>query len=105
MNLQISGTAIGTKIATSYAIICMLMVESSILSKSNLTPPHAVAVHWRYFLYLPHGEENLLTFIDFINSAHLTFQFTAHNSPNEIDILDVKIKLDENRAFTTNRFT
>ena len=29
----------------------------------------------------------------------------THYSPNEIDFLDVKIKLDENRAITTDLFT
>ena len=61
---QKQGTAIGTKMAPSYAILFMDALERGILDGSELKP----FVWWRYiddvFLIWEHGEESLKQFLD-----------------------------------------
>ena len=70
----------------------MAELEKAILEKCPLKP----FIWWRYiddiFLIWEHGEENLLKFVDILNSFHPTIKFTVNYSRSEIDFLDVKVK-------------
>ena len=63
---QKQGTAIGTKMAPSYAILFMAQLEELILNLSSNKP----LVWWRYiddvFLLWEHGEDSLREFLEFI---------------------------------------
>ena len=68
---QVQGTAIGTKMAPSYAILFMDKLERDILRKCEYQPE----IWWRYiddvFFLWNHGEERLKKFVvSILNSSH-----------------------------------
>ena len=77
---QVRGTAIGTKCAPSYAILFLAALEQKLLDHHVEKP----LLWWRYiddvFLVWTHGEEKLLEFVNFLNSAHHSIKFTAEYS-------------------------
>ena len=97
---QKQGTAIGTKMAPSYAILFMSEVERKFLEKSRLKP----FVWWRYiddiFMIWEHGEESLKEFLDNLNKEHPTLKFTSEYSSSTINFLDVNITRCEERLVT-----
>ena len=52
-----------------------------------------------------HGEQKLLDFLDFINSAHPTINFTSEYSDKSINFLDVQVSISENGDVTTDLYT
>ena len=54
-------------------------------------------IWWRYiddiFFIWEHGEESLRDFIDRVNLFHPTIKFTAEYSKEEVNFLDLNIKL------------
>ena len=97
---QLQGTAIGTKMAPSYAILFMSYIENQILESSVLKP----LVWWRYiddiFLIWQHGEENLKIFLEHLNNFHPTIKFTADYSHTNVNFLDVQVIRSENKLVT-----
>ena len=59
---------------------------------------------WRYiddiFLIWTHGEEKLLEFINFLNSAHHSIKFAAEYSKESVNFLDVKVIRKEDSIIT-----
>ena len=88
---QKQGTAIGTKMAPSYAVLFMDDLERKLLETSPLKPQ----VWWRYiddiFLLWEHGEESLRLFLQHLNAAHPTIKFTADYSYETVNFLDVNV--------------
>ena len=76
--LQVHGTAMGTRMAPSYANLFMSELEKSLLSRPATAKP---SVWWRYiddiFIIWNHGEEELKKFIEDLNTAHPTIN-TLH---------------------------
>ena len=68
--LQLKGTAMGTCMAPSYANILMDNLERQVLAKMDAVP----STWWRYiddvFAIWPHGEEQLVEFLEKINQFH-----------------------------------
>ena len=97
---QKRGTAIGTKMAPSYAILFMDMLERDLLENSLLKP----SVWWRYiddvFLLWEHGEESLKEFLTYLNAKHPSIKFTADYSSTEINFLDVKVSRKGDKLVT-----
>ena len=95
--LQIQGTAMGTRMAPSYANILMGDLERKILDKVGKKP--SIHVWWRYiddvFVVWTHGEESLIEFVNQINNIHPTIQFTVEWSLRSIAFLDVQVIIDE----------
>ena len=90
---QKRGTAIGTKFAPPYAILFMANLEEKMLEGFEKKP----MIWWRYiddiFFIWEHGEESLKVFIEQVNMFHSTIKFTAEYSKEEVNFLDVNIKL------------
>ena len=90
---QKRGTAIGTKFAPPYAILYMADLEEKLLEIFEKKP----MIWWRYiddiFFIWEHGEESLRDFIDQVNLFHPTIKFTAEYSKEEVNFLDLNIKL------------
>ena len=86
--LQTHGTAMGTKMAVSFANLFMAAVETEILSHSTKKP----LVWKRYiddvFSLWNIGIEEIKGFIDQANRCHPTIRFTAEISYKEIIFLD-----------------
>ena len=74
--LQVHGTAMGTRMAPSYANLFMSELEKSLLSRPATAKP---SVWWWYiddiFIIWNHSEEEL---IEDLNTAHPTIKFTAN---------------------------
>ena len=90
---QLRGTAIGTKFAPSYAMVFLADHEERILEDIELQP----RIWWRYidetFFIWEHGEYYLKQFIETLNACHPTIKFTAEWSKEEINFLDVNVRL------------
>ena len=89
--LQKRGTAIGTRMAPSYANIFMDRLERRLIQNAEVKPH----IWWRYindiFIVWMEGEEKLKEFIDYLNNAHDTIKFTCKWLDHEIEFLDVKV--------------
>jgi hypothetical protein len=86
--LQTSGTAMGTKMAPSYANIFMGQLEKDLLDKAPHKP-----FSWLRFIddiesKWTQGLDTLLEFIQFVNSFHPTIKFTAEYSQHQSVFLD-----------------
>ena len=98
--LQVQGTAMGTRMAPSYANIFMGRLEQKLLSTQPLQP----LVWWRYiddvFAIWTHGVSFLESFISHLNSQHPTIQFTSDWSSSSVSFLDTRLSLTDGRIHT-----
>ena len=89
--VQKLGTAIGTRMAPSYANIFMDRLERQLISQAVIKPH----TWWRFiddiFIIWTEGEESLRTFIEYLNKAHRTIKFTYQWSYEEVPFLDVRV--------------
>ena len=103
--LQISGTAMGTRVAPSYANLFMADLETKLLDKSVDKP----TVWFRYiddiFFIWENGEEKLQKWIDFLNQEHQSIKFTAEWSREKIHFLDTTVLKDGNGSLYTSLYT
>ena len=102
--LQVHGTAMGTRMAPSYACLFMADLEERMLSSAPCRP----WIWWRYiddvFFIWTRDEDSLVTFTNHINSFHKTIKFTSEHSPREAHFLDVTVRKDMN-SITTDLFS
>ena len=56
-------------------------------------------------VYLTHGVEKLEEFLQFINGAHDTINFTSEYSEKSINFLDVQVSISENGEVSTDLYT
>ena len=98
---HLRGTAIGTKFAPPYTIIFMADLQERILEDIELQP----CIWWRYisviYLIWEHGEDSLKQFIEKFNACHPAIKFAAEWSKEEINFLDVNVRL-RNRQLETD---
>ena len=98
--LQKQGTAMGTRMAPSYANIFVGRFEIYLLQQTV----QRRTIWWRYiddiFAVWPHGEENLKVFLTEINPFHPTIKFTTVWSRESVTFLDTKVIRDGNRMVT-----
>ena len=102
--LQISGTAIGTKIAPPYGNIVMSIFERKLLTGSCNKP----LVWFRYiddiFAIWTYGEDKLKDFMLYINSIHSSFQFTCNYSKECVQFLNVSVSVDNSGNIRTDLY-
>ena len=93
--IQTHGTAMGTRMAPSYANLFLAKFETDALSHA----PHQPHTWWRFiddiFMIWTHTEDELRTFITYLNNIHPTIKFTSSHSATSISFLDVKVSLDQ----------
>ena len=97
---QKSGTAMGTKLALSYANLFMSKFEQDHVYTYHLQP-----VLWKrfiddIFLMWTHGMESLKEFILHLNTLHPTLKFTSVISSTEIAFLDLTIYITDDKLCT-----
>ena len=90
-SLHIHRTAIGTKIAVSFANIFMAKIETEILSKTAFKP-----TVWKHYIddifsLWDLSEPGIETFIEQANSHHSIIEFRADISDTETVFLDTVI--------------
>ena len=105
--LQLIGTAMGTRVAPTFACIFMGWLETLILATWMGTQPHL----WRRYIddifFLWYGtEEELLRFIEHCNKSHETIKFTFDYSfkTRSVDFLDMHIWIDHEGWIQTDLF-
>ena len=102
--LQTSGTAIGSKMAPTYANIAMSIFECKLLAGSCNKPivwiRHIddILAIWTY------GEDKFKDFMPYINSTHSSFQFTCNYSKECVQFLDVSDSVDNSGNITTDLY-
>ncbi|XP_071802657.1 uncharacterized protein [Asterias amurensis] len=98
--LQVQGTAMGTKMAPSYANLFMSQLEDRLLSSA----PNRPLVWWRFiddiFSIWGGDQDSLDEFINHINSFHPTIKFTTEQSLTSVNFLDVTITKSPNGLVT-----
>ena len=98
--LQQSGTAMGTRMAPSYANLFMGKFEREFLQTQTALP----LVWWRFiddvFAIWTHGEQQLQTFLWELNHHHTSIKFTANWSTEEVSFLDTRVYLKNGKVET-----
>ena len=102
--LQIGGTAMGTRLAPSFANIYMNHFEETHV----YTYPFKPTAWFRYiddiFMIWDYGSSDLDTFIDYLNSCNDNIKFSSEISETELNFLDVTVKV-KNQRLTTDLYT
>ena len=102
--LQILGTAMGTRVAPTFANLFMADLENKFLNTCTLKP----LIWLRYiddiFCLWTHGTEELNKFIDNINNFHNTIKFTHTYSHDSMSFLDVLLNIKDG-SIETDLFT
>ena len=93
--IQTHGTAMGTRMAPSYANLFLAKFETDALTHA----PHQPHTWWRFiddiFMIWTHTEDELRTFITYLSNIYPTIKFTSSHSATSISFLDVKISLSQ----------
>ena len=103
--LQKFGTAMGSKLAPAYANTFMGKLEQTILASSPLKPVYYRRFIDDIFMLWPHSEEELVRFIQHMNRANGSIQFTYEKSQSEEVFLDVVTYKVKNRDTDDDTYT
>ena len=105
--LQISGTAMGTKMAPTYAILVMGFLEEKMYTRLkevyNDDICQEIINSWlRYIddcwiIWNTNRYGNILIFKNLINSLHPSIKFTIETNTHNINFLDVTVYIEENK--------
>ena len=102
--LQKEGTAIGSKLGRNYACTYLGAWEQELLSSSDKKP----TIFLRYIDDIwgvwEHSQEELKLFVEHANSIHKNIQLDLRFSNEEIEFLDVNVRLTKNNTFSTKIF-
>ena len=94
---QMSGTAMDTKLAPSYANLFMTKFEEKYVYTYPLQPKLWKRFIDDIFMIWPCGMDSLLGFIDHLNIVHPTMKFTSDISHTEISFLDLTIYIKQSQ--------
>ena len=102
--LQVGGTAMGTKVAPSFANLFMADFEDKFVYQY----PTRASLWLRYiddiFLIWEHGQESLELFLDHLNTCHDTIKFTADQSTTCVHFLDTTVHLNSDGSLYTDLY-
>ena len=81
----------GTKMAPAYANLFMAELEEKLLENYPTKP-----ILWKRYIndvlcIWPGKQEDLDTFVQYLNRSHQTIKFTYESSPSNVDFLDITI--------------
>ena len=85
--LQIGGTAMGTRVAPTYANLFMIY---------DLKPRIWLRYIDNIFFIWDHGGDELEKWLNYLNKSHKSIKFTAEHSKTEINCLDTTVKKGKN---------
>ena len=102
--LQVGGTAMGTKVAPSFANIFMAHFEDT-----HVYTYHTQPLIWlRYiddiFMVWDKGRNSLDDFLQHLNSCHKTIKFTSDISNEKIHFLDTTVQFNDSRTLYTDLY-
>jgi hypothetical protein len=102
--LQVGGTAMGTKVAPSFANIFMANFEDKFVYSYHTQP----LIWLRYiddiFMVWNHDKTSLELFLEHLNRCHKTIKFTSDISADSVNFLDTSVKIDDNRHVYTDLY-
>ena len=107
--LQIKGTAMGTKMAPTYATLVLAYLEEQLYKKleeekgqefSNFIKNNFHRYLDDCFIVWPKSKWNLNAFEQEINSLHSSFKFTKESDSHEIAFLDILVYVENKKLFT-----
>ena len=101
---QIQGTAMGTRMAPSYANIFMKYVETKLMEISPKKPALWLRFIDDIFIIWSHGKQALEDFKHLSNNIHPTIKFAFNNSETEIAFLDTIIYRGKNNQILTRLY-
>lgn len=110
--LQTKGTAMGTKVAATYANLVFGYLEEKLASECKTSFGEEYALHiknnWKRFLddcfiYWTKSLDDLQNFHKILNSLHDSLQFTIEISEKELPYLDILV-IKEGMKITTDLF-
>ena len=103
------GTAMGTKVAPSYANLVMAYLEEMMYDEEGnrfdqMFKEYIVQKWKRYlddcFIFWTKSQNDLKDFHSFLNSLHPSIKFTIEISKHELSFLDILVKLSNNKIVT-----
>ena len=102
---QTGGTAMGTKLASSFVNIFMGWFKDKFVYTYHTKP----LIWKRYiddiFMIWPHGQESLAKFVTHLNSSHNTIKFTVESSRSHVNFLDVTVSINDKHELVTSLYT
>ena len=101
---QISGTAMGTKLAPNYANIFMGQLESKLIDSYHIKPLLWLRFIDDIFCVFLGNLDEAQKFIDHLNSQHPTIKFTAEISNKSVNFLDTTITVAADGSLTTTLY-
>ena len=99
--LQVGGTAMGTRLAPSYANMFMSYFEDTHVYSYHTQPLIWVRYIDDIFGIWQHSSESLNLFITHLNTCHESIKFTSCISDTSIDFLDCTLLLNNNGTKST----
>ena len=99
--VQLSGTAMGTPAAVSYAILFMDFIERKMIQTAPSKPSHWKRYIDDVFYIWENGIDELKVFQDHLNTYHSSIKFTFESSDKQVPFLDVMTYLSENQLTTS----
>ena len=103
-HLQIHGTAMGTKMAPSYANLFLGFFEANTLKNAPFQPHTWLRYIDYIFMIWTEGLDNLKIF-DYLNNIHSTIKFTSSHSSSNMPFLDVNVSLTNDGNISTDLYT
>ena len=102
--LQIGGTAMGTKLAPSFANLFMGYLDEKFVYTYHLKP-----FIWKRFIddiffVWTYGQSELDTFVKYLNNCHDSIKFTLESSTEHVHFLDINITTNTNGCITTSLY-
>ena len=107
--IQTKGTAMGTKMAPTYANLVLAFLEETLYEniRKEHGAEHATFIEMNFLRYIddcfiiwPHTKYNLKEFTEKLNNMHPNFKFTIENHLEKIPFLDITVQLENNTVTT-----
>ena len=95
--LQVGGTAMGTKLAPSYANIFMGDLETKLLDNCPKKPYFWVHFIDDIFTIWTEGDQALSEFLDYLNKNHHSIKFTMESSKEKVIFLDTQVRIGNDK--------
>ena len=93
--LQKHGTAMGTKMAPSFANLFLAKFEHDALRNAPYLPHTWLRFLDDIFFIWTEGSDKLKVFVDYLNNLHPTIKFTCSHSLTNVPFLDVMVSLKD----------
>ena len=103
--LQVNGTAMGTRVAPTYANLYMAAFEDKHVYSYHLQPLLWLRYIDDCFMLWQHGIDELNKFIDFLNTRNSSIKFTSESSPLSINFLDSTVRYHLRHGLSTTLYS